>query len=186
MQMANKLTLKTNNFEFSVEGSDVFVCEKLNEAAKTFVKTIEDSGILLLLQSNIPTSDTPTEIPEEVIVPIKELDYQSDRQENDISFGTTRNMAQRLDISGGNNSKKGRELVMIAAFKLTLEGREKFTTKDILAEMKTATGYYNDAMRGLLYRFIRILVKEDRLLEVDTNVYSMTARANDELSKRLG
>lgn len=82
--------------------------------------------------------------------------------------------------------KTGSDLVIAAAAKLTLvDGKPKFTRKEITAEMKAATTFYKTTFLNNLSASLDTLVKDQRLHLQAANEYAVSATELKSLEAQL-
>lgn len=92
---------------------------------------------------------------------------------------STTSIAAKLSCSSGP------ELILAAAAHLTLVQKlEVFSRKQLLDEMKTASGYYKTSYSDNLSTNLKNLLK-DKLNEPSSGQYSLSATARKELETRL-
>ena len=93
---------------------------------------------------------------------------------------TTATVAARL------GSRTGSDLALAAAAKLALtDGRERFTRRDIMAEMRTAGSYFRKTYVSNFSNYLGTLLKDRKLVESSTGVYSLEAATLDEIRRDL-
>jgi hypothetical protein len=84
------------------------------------------------------------------------------------------------------NAKTGPELAMAAAAQLQIiQGNQSFHRDKLLAEMKTATNYYNQNMSGNLSKMLKTLTTSQKFTQVATDTYSLTANEIKIMSPKL-
>ena len=145
--------------EVEYEGSEQFLKEELPELLSAVSKLYKSSA---LEANNAATgSDAGSSKSTEVV-------------------GTTGTLAAEL---GGDT---GPDLVMSAAARLTFVLRkEKFTRKEILDEMKSASSYYKTSYAGNLTATLNRLVKDKKLMAPATDTYSLSAGSKKSLGAKL-
>ena len=166
------LTIKYGDFEFSVEGSDEFVCRTSFDAATLLVEKVGQN--LKAINNQSANKESVLEIEDDSVqdlTPVK------------IS-GTTKGLALSLKVNG-KGSDKARQLIMAAALKFSIDGFEQITMQKFRDEIKTATGFYEKSMNGLLGRHLDQLVAKKQLLEDSTNTYSVPPDVLKELNSKL-
>ena len=93
---------------------------------------------------------------------------------------TTTSIASILNV----NSQP--ELTIAAAARLGIVlGKENYTRRDLLDEMKQASGFYKNSFSRNLTPTISRLLKNEELLEVDTETYALPAARLKELKATL-
>ena len=147
---------------------------------------IECEGTEEFLKSEVPTLlQTVTELYRSAPVAPSGTD---DAEENPSDYsppsngiaGTTRALASRLGV------KTEAELAQAAAAKLDLvDGLSTFSRKQLLDEMKSATGYYKSTFSNNLSKSLATLVKDDRLREPSSEKYCLSAAAKADLEAKL-
>ena len=96
-----------------------------------------------------------------------------------------------LDLSTSTIATKlsaqtGTDLALAASAKLLLvNGKEKFTRKEILTEMKQATAFFKRTYSNNLSKSLNKLIKSDRLRLTGADVYSISAAEQDSLRAQL-
>lgn len=103
----------------------------------------------------------------------------SDGQPGSIQM-TTANVAAKL------NAKSGQDLIRAACARLALSlGRETFGRREILEEMRSATGYFKESYGKNLSNYLKSAVRDDMLREPSGGTYTLAATARHELEARL-
>lgn len=93
---------------------------------------------------------------------------------------TTGTIAARLQV------KTGSDLALAAAARLTFGlSKDTFSRQELLAEMKTATTYYQKNYSGNLTKALKTLIAKTKLKETGTNAFSLTATARTEMEDVL-
>ena len=83
-------------------------------------------------------------------------------------------------------AKSGPDLIIAAAACLTLvQGRDRFTRKEVLAEMQTAASFFKVTYRNNLSKYLDGLVKGDRLRLVGESTYAISSQEKNALEKKL-
>ncbi len=89
-------------------------------------------------------------------------------------------------IAGHLGAASGSELAVAAAARLTfVKKQDKFTRKDIDAEMKSATTCYSKNMSSNLSSSLNTLVKGKRLNQIEKDVYALSANEKATLEVKL-
>lgn len=97
------------------------------------------------------------------------------------NIGTTSSLAADLQ------AKSGSDLALAAAARLTLGlGRQSFSRKDLLDEMRSASAYYAKSYSSNLTKTLNFLVKDKRFREVGKGTYSLSAETKKELEGKIG
>ena len=93
---------------------------------------------------------------------------------------TTSSIAAKL------GAKSGSDLVLAASAQLAfVQNKTSFSRKDILAEAKTASAYYNENVAKNLSSYLNSLVKAHKLNEVSVDVYALHATAVTDLESKV-
>ena len=93
---------------------------------------------------------------------------------------TTKTIATRM------SAKKAPDLARAAAVHLVIVvGKETFSRKELLEEMKTDTGRYNPSVRKNLTGTIKSLMESNVLNETVPGTYTLTPEAEGEMRKFL-
>ncbi|MGF1594618.1 MAG: hypothetical protein ACFCUW_15155 [Kiloniellaceae bacterium] len=83
-------------------------------------------------------------------------------------------------------SKTGPDLIMAAAARLTLvENKERFTRVELLKEIQTASSFFKSTYRDNLSKYLKTMVKADRLRLVANNTYALPANEKKNLGAKL-
>jgi hypothetical protein len=94
--------------------------------------------------------------------------------------GTTADFAARLGC------KSGPDLAVAASARLTLgAAKTSFSRKELLDEMKSATGHYKATYSNNLSKIIKTLMGNSTLREVKPGTYALSADKAKELKKKL-
>ena len=102
------------------------------------------------------------------------------KQRDSLQQITTRTIAGKL------NCKSGPDLVKAAAARLTYSLRlSTFKRKQILGEMKKASGYYKQSYGQNLSNYLNQLVKDGILVETSANTYALDAKTGKSLERQL-
>ncbi|MES2803632.1 MAG: hypothetical protein V4654_14155 [Bdellovibrionota bacterium] len=160
--MNGKVRIKFGAMEIDFEGSEQFLKDEFIELIKTVHSLAKDSGVNLFQPETFAG-----EVPKSSSVGLS----------SELGINT---VAQKLD------SKSGPDLVLAAAAKLTLiDKKEKFSTKDLLAEMRNATSYFKDTYSKNMTSSMNTLVKGGRLNDVGSGNYSIPAVHQESLISKL-
>lgn len=80
----------------------------------------------------------------------------------------------------------GGDLAIAAAAKLIIiDLKNSVSRSEILEEMKTASNFYKQTMRGNLSSSLKTLVKDDRIRLVADNTYSLSHKERQSLEQKL-
>lgn len=157
--MESKIRIKIGAIEVEYEGSEAFLKTEL----PAFIKSISELQISPVRESD-PEQNGSNNKPESV--------------KNVIQL-STKSIAAKLNV------KSGRDLVVAAAAHLCfVKEKAKFTRKELLDEMKTATSYYKATYSNNLSMILSRLIKT-QLNEPSTDVYALTADTENDLRKKL-
>jgi hypothetical protein len=89
-------------------------------------------------------------------------------------------------IASVTGAKTGPDLAMSAAAHLTLtKGAEKFSRKELLTEMQSATTFYNQSYSGNLSKILNGLTKAKRLNLVGNHTYALTRGEREAFTSKL-
>lgn len=152
-----KIRIKIGSIEVDYEGDPSFLKDGLNE----LIQSVSD------IHSSLPQS-SPS-VPEAVVREPANPASSSIVPQPSLGL-STKSIAARMD------AKSGPELAICAMAHLELvKGLDSYERKNILDEMKTATGYYNSNMSGNNAANIASLVKNKRVTEVGTGRFCLSA-----------
>lgn len=152
-----KIRIKVGSIEVDYEGDPSFLKDGLND----LIQSVSD------IHSSLPqTPPAPSQAPASV--------QQSHPAANPPAPSglalSTKTIAARLD------AKTGPELAICAMAHLELvKNLDRYERQSILDEMKTATGYYKSSMSGNNVKNVDSLVKSQRVTEVGTGIYCLSA-----------
>jgi hypothetical protein len=122
-----------------------------------------------------------TELSKSAGVTLENLQSEDDKGKGEhgkLQLSTT-SIATKLSCTSGP------ELVIAAATHLTLcKKNEVFSRKQLLDDMKTASGFYRSTYRDNLTKYLKTLLK-DKLNERSTGQYALSASARKELESNL-
>lgn len=159
--MTSKIRIRMGQLEVECEGSEDFLKKEL-PALLTAISTLhQQTGSQQSEDSGGPGGG-------------------SSQQQQDGIIGTTAALAAKLKVQSGS------DLVIAAAAQLMLVQRKaSFTRKELIAEMRTATGYFNENQISNLTKILKALVASQRLNEVSANTYALKAPEKARLEKDL-
>jgi hypothetical protein len=155
-----RLKLKTAYVEIEYEGSEDFLRSDLLR----FVAEVAE-----IHKANPPMGalPQPTSAPESSGIPTVSLSVNS--------------IAAKLE------GKTGRDLILASCAYLTLAAnRETFGRKDILESMKTAATFYKKSYESNLSSYLARLVKDNKILQQDTDVYALPVHVRNDMESKLG
>lgn len=159
--MTSKIKIKMGSIEIEYEGSESFLKEEL-PALVTTVLDLYKSSAPILEVSNSMANSTKTGVTNKKIE------------------GTTASLAAKL---GGGT---GPDLIMTAAAQLTfVQNKDKFTRKDLVSEIKSATAYYKASYFSNLTPLLSGLVKDGKLMEPANGTYSLSAASLEYIGTKL-
>ena len=93
---------------------------------------------------------------------------------------STTTIATKLGVNSGP------ELALAAAVRLTMVlGKATFSRREILDEMKSATGFYKGTYNNNLTSSLVRLTKEQKLNEPSKDIYALTPTTKKELETKL-
>jgi len=157
--MESKIRIKVGRIEVEYEGSETFLKRELPALIKTITELSKAAG-----------------------VPLDKADNSSDENEP---------RGKRIELSTGSIAGKlscssGPDLLIAAAVHLTLVKQIKaFTRKQLLAEMRTASGYFKSSYRDNLSSSLKRLLRKDTLNERSAGQYSLSESARKEFEAKL-
>lgn len=156
--MESKIRIKIGPIEVEYEGPETFLKQELPDLLKTITELSMSTGGTM-----------------------NNLDDKGEAEKTKLGklqLSTT-SIAAKLSCSSGP------ELILAAAAHLTLVRKlEVFSRKQLLDEMKTASGYYKTTYRDNLSTNLKTLLK-DKLNEPSSGQFSLSAKARKELEVRL-
>jgi phage host-nuclease inhibitor protein Gam len=157
--MESKIKIKLGPIEVEYEGSEAFLKKEL----PALIKTVTELSKTVEINPN--TEDG--------------LSDKNKFKAGKIQLSTT-SIAAKLPCS------KDYELVIAAAAHLTLaKGIETFSRKQLLDDMKSASGYYKASHRDNLSAYLTKLIKNDKLNEPTEGHYSLNANTRKELEAKF-
>ena len=157
--MESKIRIKLGPIEVDYEGSEAFLKQEL----PSLIKTVTELS----------------------------LSWSRVEDENDQGEGDKRKGGKTLQLSTNSIAAKlpcssGPDLILAAATHLTLvKGQDVFTRKQLLDEMKTASGYYKATYRDNLSSYLKTLLKADSLTESSPGRFSLGAKTRGDMRGRL-
>jgi hypothetical protein len=161
--MTTKFRIKMGAVEVDYEGTEEFLKAEL----PALLAAVSD----LYKQSGMAKPNNATE--------------QSAGEGNDSGDGeplkmSTTTIATKLGVNSGP------ELALAAAVRLTMVlGKATFSRKEILDEMKSATGFYKGTYNNNLTSSLVRLTKEQKLNEQSKDIYALTPTTKKELETKL-
>lgn len=159
--MTSKIRIKMGAIEIEYEGSESFLKEEL-PALLTAVSDLYKSSAPLIGASSLVTETAISSITPKKIE------------------GTTANLAAKL---GGGT---GPDLIMTAAAQLTfVQNKDKFSRKDLVTEIKSASAYYKVSYFSNLTPLLNGLVKDGKLMEPANGTYSLSAESLNNIGAKL-
>ena len=94
--------------------------------------------------------------------------------------GTTGSLAAKLKVVSGS------DLVIAASAQLTIvQGKATFGRKELIAEMRSASGYFSENHISNLSKILKALVAGQKLNEISANTYALKAAEKERLEKKL-
>ena len=83
-------------------------------------------------------------------------------------------------------AKSGPDLIIAASACFTLvQGKDRFTRKELLGEMQTAASFYKTTYNSNFSKYLETLTKADRLRLVADNTYAVSAKEKQALEAKL-
>ena len=105
---------------------------------------------------------------------------------DEASIPTSTSTFSTNTIAAHFNAKTGPELIVCAMAQLELvQGKSSSTRKDILAEMKLATTYYNASMSSNLTRSLDQLTKARRINQTAKDTYALNATERKQVEAKV-
>lgn len=90
-------------------------------------------------------------------------------------------------IATAMNAKSGPDLVISAAAHLHFaQGKQTFTRQEITSSMRSAPAYFKSSYLNNLSKYLTVLTKADRLRLVSTEMYALSNKERQELTRVLG
>jgi hypothetical protein len=164
--MTSKLRIKMGAVEVECEGSEQFLTKELPDILAAVSKLHSESGAVDEKRVSGRGGGEPS---------ADDIDVA-----NGKVIGTTATIAGKLGCDSGP------KLIMAAAAHLTFVAKKaEFPRKDLLEEVKGATGYYNENIRKNLTNYLRQHVKDGHLLELRAGSYTLSAGKKAEIGKKL-
>ncbi len=158
--MNGKVRIKFGAMEIDFEGSEQFLKDEFLEMITTIYGLAKESGVDLF-QNSIRQSETNSFV-------------------NSIGTIGMNTVAQKLLANNGPS------LTLAAAVKLdVVDKKSKFTSKEILAEMRKATSYFKSSYSKNCATNISSLIKSGKLNDVGSGYYSIPATLKGELANKL-
>lgn len=158
-----KIRLKIGQLEIEYEGCSSFLQDDLLNLMEKMV------GFLAEHEAPIPTDSAPA-------------------QTNGAgSTGSTGELDHSTNtIATILGAKTGPDLVVAASAGLTLvQGKDRFSRKELLTEMKTATSFFKKTYSNNLSKYLEGLTNADRLRLVAKNTYAISANEKKKLETEL-
>lgn len=160
----SKIKIKIGAIEIECEGSESFLKKELPEIIKAVSELDNQSNFQL------PPSDKDS----------NGIQNTPESSNSGKIVGTTSTIAGKLSV------KSGGDLIIAAAARLTfVMGKEKFSRKDILKEIQSASAYYKSSHSANLSTYLSNLVKDGALLETSSGIYAISAAKLTNLKSRL-
>jgi hypothetical protein len=159
-EMTSKIRIKLGPIEVEYEGTESFLKEELPQLLEAVANLYKQSGIPEIKQDGSGSSGTGT--------------------------GTALLQSTTGAIAAKLGCKTGPGLALAAAARLTFAtGKEKFSRKELLSEMQTASAYYKSSHGSNLSTTLTALIKDGVFLEPAKDTYSLSATKKTELGKQL-
>jgi hypothetical protein len=162
----SKIRIKMGQVEVEYEGSHAFLKDDLPALLETVVQLRERAG-----DANADDDESADE---------EEQTTKKKKKSGGKTTGTVGSIAAKVGVNSGT------DLIIAAAAKLALvDGHEKFSRKELLNAMKTATNYYKKTYRNNLSAYLKSLQEGDRLTEQSSGSFALTAKEVGKLEALL-
>jgi hypothetical protein len=159
--MESKIRIRLGEVELDYEGSEAFLKDNLQS--------------LLKIVTDLSGSQQDEETNKGFAAGVHGGDHSGQR----IQLSTN-SIAAKLP------SSTGPELATVAAVHLTLtKGQDTFSRKQLLAEMRTAAGYFKTSYGKNFSQSLRSLLKDGTLTESSTGNFSLAAKVREDMRGRL-
>ncbi len=156
------LRIKVNSMEIEYEGNPEFI----GDYVKEFVDQVLDTQT-----AHIALREETTQVPNDQVFPSANI------QNIDLS---TSSFAATLSV------KSGPDLIIAAAAKLRFtDGKSTFNRKEIIEEMRNASGFFKQTYVNNLTKSLDRLLRLDRLRETSSNTYSLSSGEESQLKEIL-
>ena len=161
--MTTKFRIKMGAVEIDYEGTEEFLKAELPALLGAVSNLYKQSGLAKNKATRAGLND----------------DEESEGTSDQLALSTT-SIAAKLKVDSGP------DLVLAAAARLGI-GMMKatFTRKELLEEMRSATGYFKDTFRKNLTNSLVSLTKDEKLNKQTDNSYALSPSTKDELHKKL-
>lgn len=162
---ASKIRIKMGEVEVEYEGSEQFLKKEL-------------SGLLeSITELHAKTAAKPS----------GNTNGSSNGVENGSTNPPTGNVVgTTATLAGKLKAKSANDLIIAAAAQLTLVGgKAEFSRKELLDNVKSATGYYKESMRKNFTNYLNGRVKAGQLVEPRNGYYALSAGKKSELEGAL-
>lgn len=147
-----KIKLKVGSMELEYEGNPSFLTGGIEA--------------LLVTMGSLASKEPKELIPVELLAQPQSISFTASAPSN---FSTN-------TIAAHFNPKTGPELVICAMTQLELvQGKQSSLRSEILAEMKSATAYYNENYSGNLSKMLVNLTKGKRINQIAKDTYALSA-----------
>lgn len=151
-----RIKLKVGSMELEYEGDPSFLT----------------GGIEALL---VTMGGLASKMPEELAPSTSPIQTQIVQGSTPLATSTTFALSTNT-IAARFEAKTGPELVICAMAQLELvQSKASSTRAEILAEMKSATSYYNDGFSSNLTKTLSNLTKSKRINQITKNIYALSA-----------
>lgn len=160
-----KIKVKVGDIEVEYEGDPGFLENGLND----LIGNLAEIHKTLPAKAKVATAAAASEGGESHVPQVQ----------SQITLGTA-------SIAARTSAKTGPDLAICAMAHLELaKGATSYPRKDILAEMKNATGYYTNSIGSNIGKSITTLLKAKRINEVGTGQFCLSATERKELETSL-
>lgn len=162
--MNGKIRIKFGSMEIDFEGSEQFLKEEFLEMIREVCALAKESGV-----NPFQTADS------------EKSEIQNKGMDNvQLSKIGSNTVAQKLAV------KSGADLVMSAAAKLTfIDGKDKFSSRELSSEMRQATSYFKETYSKNLGNNLKNLVKAGKLNDVGGGNFSIPANSREDFVSKL-
>lgn len=168
-----KIKLKVGSMEHEYEGDPAFLIGGIEALLETM------GSLAPKVPADTPPPPAPT-LPAQV-QPFNDAGNGVGSPESVGQFTfSTNTIAAHLE------AKTGPELVISALAQLELvQGKASSTRTEILAEMKSATNYYNQNMRGNMTKILAGLTTGKRINQIAKDTYALSASERKQLEAKV-
>jgi hypothetical protein len=163
-----RLRVKLGNAELEYEGNTQFLKDEVMPAVAKIFQLVELRSDLAAVGVATEIEDAPTVSLPGAAPPPK------------LAGHTTGSIATLLKAESA-----GDLAIAAAAYLALVAKQEKFTRQELLAAMRSATGFYKKTDQGNLTKTLQGHVKAGRLREADGGHYVLAPRAREEMEQAI-